>query len=49
MKEFDIDIDLTVEFSLKKSPTCSPDLSSIECIFEFKYYWKSKTSSIWWV
>ena len=50
VQEADIDIDLTAVFSLKKSPTCSPDLSPIEHIKEYKkYYWSSKTFSIWWV
>ena len=29
LKELDIDFDLTEEFSLKKSSTCSPDLSRV--------------------
>ena len=32
LQEFDIDLDLTEIISLKKIPTCSPDLNSIERI-----------------
>ena len=38
LQEFDVDLDLTVVFSLKKGLTCSPDLSPIEYIQEYKYY-----------
>ena len=38
LREFEIDLDLTEVFSLKKSSTCSPDLIPIEHIREYKYY-----------
>ena len=43
LQEFDVNLDLTVIFGLKKSSTCSPDLSPIEYIWEYKYYSSSKT------
>ena len=49
LQEYDVDLDLTALFSLKTSPACCPNLSLIEYIQEFKYYWSSKTFSIWWV
>ena len=49
LQELDVNFDLTEMFRLKKSPTCSPDLSPIEYIREYKYCWRSKTFSIWWV
>ena len=36
LQEFDVNLDLTEIFSLKKSPTCSPDLSPIQYIQEYK-------------
>ena len=38
LQEFDVNFDLTAVFSLKISSTCSPDLSPIEHIWEYKYY-----------
>ena len=35
LQEFDINLDLAEIFSLKKSPTCSSDLSLIEHIWEY--------------
>ena len=35
-QEFDDNLDLTEIFSFKKSPACSPDLSPIEYIWEYK-------------
>ena len=32
LQEFDIDLNLTAAFDLKKSQTCSPDLTPIELI-----------------
>ena len=32
LQEFDVDLDLTVVFSLNKYPTCSPDLSPMDHI-----------------
>ena len=49
LSEFDIDLDLTAVFNLKKSSTCSLYLSQIEHVIEYKYYWSSETFSIWWV
>ena len=49
LQEFDVNLDLTEIFSLMKNPACSTDLSPIEYIQEYKYYWISKTFSIWWV
>ena len=49
LQEFDVYLDLTKIFGLKNSPAYSPDLSPIEYIREYKYYWGSKTISIWWV
>ena len=40
--EFEIDLNLTAVFNLYKSPICSPDLISIEHIWEYKYFWKLK-------
>ena len=37
LQEFDVNLDLTVIFGLKKSSACSPDLSPIEYIREYKY------------
>ena len=37
LQEFDVNLDLTVIFGLMKSPACSPDLSPIEYILEYKY------------
>ena len=36
-QEFDVNLDLAEIFSFKKSPLCSPDLSPIEYIREYKY------------
>ena len=47
VQEIYIDGDLTAVFNLKKSPTCSPDLSKIEYIWKYKYCCSSKTFSIW--
>ena len=49
LQEFDVNLDLTEIFGLKKSLACSPDLNPIEYIRKYKYYWISKTFSIWWV
>ena len=38
LQEFQIDLDLTLVFSIKKSSTCGPDLSPFEHIREYKYY-----------
>ena len=38
LQEFDVNLDLTEIFSLMKNPACSPDLSPIEYIQEYKYY-----------
>ena len=38
LQEFDVNLDLTEIFSLKKNPVCSPDWSPIEYIQEYKYY-----------
>ena len=38
LQEYDIDLDLTAVFSLKTSPACSPNLSLIEYIREYKHY-----------
>ena len=48
LQEFDIDVDLTTVFSLKTISPCSLDWSPIEHIRQYKYYWSSKTFSIWW-
>ena len=40
LQDSDIDVDLITVFSLKKSPLCSPNISTIEQIQEYKYYWK---------
>ena len=37
LQEFDVNLDLTVIFGLKKSPACSPDLSPIEYLREYIY------------
>ena len=42
LQEFDVNLDLSEIFSLKKSQACSPDLSPIEYIRYYKYYWRSK-------
>ena len=34
LQEFDVDLDLIEVFSLKTSPTCSPELNSIEHIWD---------------
>ena len=47
LQEFDVNLDLTEIFSLKKSPDCSPDLSLLEYIREYKYCWSSKIFLIW--
>ena len=49
LQEFDVNLDLTAVISLKKSPTCSPDLNPIKHILKYKYHQRSKTFSIWWV
>ena len=49
LQEFDVNLDLTEIFGLKKSPACSSDLSPIEYIREYKYCWSSKIFLIWWV
>ena len=41
LREFKIDLDMTLVFSLKQSPTCNPELSPIEYIWEYKYYLSS--------
>ena len=45
LQEFNVYLDLTEIFNLKKSPACSLDLSPIEYIMEYKYYWSSKVIS----
>ena len=42
LQEYNANLDLTEIFGLKKSPACSPDLSPIEYIQEYKYCWSSK-------
>ena len=42
LQEFDVNLDLTEIFGLKKNLACSPDLSPIEYIRKYKYYWISK-------
>ena len=46
MQAFDIDLDMIALFSIKKCQTCNSDLNRIEQIWEYKYYWSSKTFSI---
>ena len=41
--KLNIDLDLTTVFGAKKKPACIPDLSPIEHIQEYKYYWESKS------
>ena len=36
LQEFDVNLDLTEIISLQKSPACSPDLSPVEYIREYK-------------
>ena len=37
LQEFDVNLDLTEIFGLKKSPACSLDLSPIEYLRKYKY------------
>ena len=43
LQEFNVNLNLEEIFGLKKSQACSPDLSPVEYIREYKYCWSSKT------